>query len=99
MFYNCTSLISIPDINDWNIPENIDIYLMFYNCISLINYPNSLIEKINKIYINNYIDLGFLITEYNQNGKEILLKTKIESNEEKIDFYGNKLIFQKGNIL
>ena len=49
MFYNCTSLISIPDINDWKIRLN-DVYLIFYNCISLIYFPNSIIEKINIFY-------------------------------------------------
>jgi surface protein len=66
MFYNCTSLISIPDINDWNISKDIDIYLMFYNCISLIYFRNSAMEKIPEAY---YINSGILITKYYQKEK------------------------------
>ena len=33
IFYNCISLSSIPDFNDWKI-EKYNSYLMFYNCIS-----------------------------------------------------------------
>ena len=34
MFYNCISLLTIPDINDWKIEKYNNTYLMFYNCIS-----------------------------------------------------------------
>ena len=89
MFYNCTSLISIPDINDWDVVLDIDVYLMFYNCISLIYFPNPVIEKFNVIYNNNYFNLGICITKYYQNGKEIILKTNIENNDKIINLYGN----------
>ena len=91
MFYNCTSLISIPDINIWKIELDINDYLMFYNCISLIYFHNPVTEKTKNIYINNYIDIGIIITKYYQNGKEIILKTNIEKNEKIINLYENKL--------
>ena len=90
MFYNCSSLLSIIDINDWKISTDIDNYLMFYNCISLIFFPNSVNEKIYDINIKSNMDLGILITKYLQNGKEIILKTKIENNKKKINLYGNE---------
>ena len=98
MFYNCTSLISIPDINDWHISPNVNIYLMFYNCISLVFFPNSVLETINNNY-NNNIDLGLSITEYYQNGKEIILQTMIENNEERINLYGNVFTTKKDYIM
>ena len=47
IFYNCISLLSIPDINDWEI-EQYNIYLMFYNCISLVFFPYERELNINK---------------------------------------------------
>ena len=56
------------------------------------------IEKIKNIYSNNYIDIGIIITEYYQNGKEMILKTNIEGNEKIINLYENKLTLKKDNI-
>ena len=38
IFYNCTSLSSIPDFNDWKI-QKYNAYLIFYNSISFIFSP------------------------------------------------------------
>ena len=38
LFYNCISLISLPDFKEWEIEKN-NNYLMFYNCFSLIFFP------------------------------------------------------------
>ena len=35
MFYNCSSLLSLPDILEWNTDFVIDMSSMFYNCSSL----------------------------------------------------------------
>jgi len=69
MFYNCISLISIPDFNKWEI-EKYNNYLMFYNCISLIFFPYE-----NGLNINKYDDLflGIIITKYFN--KEIIINT------------------------
>ena len=83
MFYNCTSLLPIMDINDWKISTDVDNYLMFYNCISFIFIKNSIIKNIDDLDIK--MSLGIIITKYLQNGKEILLKAKINKNEKKIN--------------
>ena len=40
MFYNCTSLYSIPDISKWETKNMQNIELMFSNCSSLISLPD-----------------------------------------------------------
>ena len=37
MFYNCSSLSSLPDISKWNTNNLIYSFLMFTKCISNIN--------------------------------------------------------------
>ena len=61
MFYNCKSLISLPDISKWNTNNVIDISEMFYNCSSLESLPD-----ISKWNTNNVIDMSslFLIVTY-----------------------------------
>ena len=53
MFYNCTSLISIPDIKDWNISNNIS--WMFSGCKSLSSLPD-----ISKWNTNNVINMSYM---------------------------------------
>jgi surface protein len=40
MFFNCSSLISLPDISKWNTTNVINMKKMFYNCSSLISLPD-----------------------------------------------------------
>ena len=40
MFFNCTSLLSLPDISNWNISKVSNMKFMFYKCISLISLPD-----------------------------------------------------------
>ena len=50
MFFNCISLISLPDITKWNIQPDCSVEEFLDNCI-LLDIP----EKIkNKFKINNY---------------------------------------------
>ena len=86
MFYNCISLISIPDFDDWEI-KNYSNYLMFYNCISLIFFPY---EK--EFNINKYDDqfLGIIITRYLKFNKEIIINNIVEDNKGYINIFGNK---------
>ena len=58
MFFNCSSLISLPDISGWNINNVSGINFMFYNCSSLKSLPD-----ISNWNINNVTDIGF--TFYN----------------------------------
>ena len=40
MFYGCSSLISLPDISNWDTKNVTDMNLMFYECSSLISLPD-----------------------------------------------------------
>ena len=40
MFNNCISLLSLPDISNWNTDKAIDMSKMFYNCESLQSLPD-----------------------------------------------------------
>ena len=40
MFYNCNSLISLPDISKWNTTNVTNMRSMFYNCNSLKSFPD-----------------------------------------------------------
>ena len=39
MFYNCSSLISLPDISKWDVTNVKDMSKMFENCSSLLSLP------------------------------------------------------------
>ena len=54
MFNNCKSLLSLPDISNWNTDKAIDMSKMFYNCESLQSLPDiSRWNTDNVIYMNN----------------------------------------------
>ena len=40
MFYGCKSLVSIPDISDWNMENVTNLFGLFYECESLISIPD-----------------------------------------------------------
>ena len=40
MFYECKSLISIPDISNWNTSKVDNMNNMFYGCRALISLPD-----------------------------------------------------------
>ena len=40
IFYNCKSLVSLPDITKWNTTNVTNISLKFYNCKSLVSLPD-----------------------------------------------------------
>ena len=52
LFYNCSSLISLPDISKWKTDEVTDMNGLFYNCSSLISIPD-----ISNWNTNNAIDM------------------------------------------
>ena len=39
MFYGCSSLISLPDMSDWNLENANSINTIFDGCLSLISLP------------------------------------------------------------
>ena len=51
MFYNCSSLSSLPDISKWNTSNVNNMSSMFYNCSSLSSLPD--ISKWNISNVNN----------------------------------------------
>ena len=76
IFYNCISLISLPDISNWNTENVEEMEYMFFNCIKLISLPD-----ISKWKTDNVIDMSYIfcncIKKYHyliyQNGKLIML--------------------------
>ena len=55
MFYNCTSLISIDNIDNWDTTKINDMNNLFYNCRSLLPFPN-----ISKWNTSNVVDMSYL---------------------------------------
>ena len=51
IFYDCNSLISLPDFDNWDMTYVTDISYMFYNCSLLISLPD--ISKWNTEYVTN----------------------------------------------
>ena len=92
MFYNCISLISILDFNEWEIEKN-NNYLMFYNCISLIFFPY---EKLLKIHKYEYF-FGILITKYLKYNKEIIINNINEDKEGYINLFKNRIKVEDKN--
>ena len=74
MFYNCLSIISLPDLSKWNIKNNY-IDEMFDNCLTLLSLPvksksnnksssNSLIDKIMNLCEMRIRNLNFENEDY-----------------------------------
>jgi len=55
LFYNCSSLKSLPDISKWNTNNVKNMSYLFYNCSSLSSLPD-----ISKWNINNVINMSYL---------------------------------------
>ena len=53
MFYECQSLLSLPDISKWNINNAVNIHCMFKGCKSLLSLPD-----ISKWNTNNVINMN-----------------------------------------
>ena len=51
MFYECTSLISLPDIEKWNTEFITSMRCMFFGCSSIVSLPG--ISKFNMEYVEN----------------------------------------------
>ena len=47
LFYNCSSLISLPDISKWNTDKVKSYSGIFYNCLSLLFFINIFNWKLN----------------------------------------------------
>ena len=51
MFYECNSLISLPDISKWNTSNVNSLNNMFYECFSIKSLPD--ISKWNIVNVSN----------------------------------------------
>ena len=40
MFFNCTSLVSLPDISKWNVNKVENMMGLFESCTSLLSLPD-----------------------------------------------------------
>ena len=58
MFYEFSSLISLPDISKWNTNNVIDMFFMFRGCSSLSSLPD-----ISKWNTNNVTNMFFMFSE------------------------------------
>ena len=62
LFYNCNSLISLPDISKWNTKNVENMSSIFYKCYSLISLPDiSKWEGEHKLF-NIYYDFNNCIS-------------------------------------
>ena len=57
IFYNCPSLISLPDISGWNTNKIINMSSVFYRCLSLSN-----LNRISKWDTSNVTDMSFMFS-------------------------------------
>ena len=63
MFLGCNSLISLPDISNWNTSKVMNMYQMFSGCISLISLPDiskwntSKVLSKNDMYLESFNNL------------------------------------------
>ena len=58
MFYDCSSLSSLPDISKWNTNNVTDMSHIFYGCSSLSSLPD-----ISKWNTNNVFNMSFMFCE------------------------------------
>jgi len=61
MFYECSSLLSLPDISKWNTNKVTNISFMFSICSSLLSLPD--ISKWNTNNVTNMSDMFFGLKE------------------------------------
>ena len=74
MFYNCSSLVSLPDISYWNISKDIKKDKVFYNSYSLNDL--SIINSDSKDIISSLK----ISSESNNNSSQKSLSDKNENN-------------------
>ena len=82
IFYGCESLISIPDISDWNMENVTNMFGLFYGCKSLISIPD--ISKWNMKKVKK-----FIIQEMNSRNKITILS--LHTQEATYDSYALKV--------
>ena len=74
MFFECNSIISLPDISEWDISKVVDISSFFYGCNSLRLLPDLSKWKNNKFKFMIYMFYGcgaitFLVFQFEISGK------------------------------
>ena len=66
MFYNCSSLSSLPDISKWNTNNITDMIMLFAGCSSLSSLPDIQKWNNNNAKNNTFRDIVSLISNMNQ---------------------------------
>ena len=56
IFFNCSSLLSLPDISKWNLKNVISINNIFKGCSSLLSFPNICKWDFQNIKDNNTLN-------------------------------------------
>ena len=77
LFYNCQSLLYLPDISKWNVGNVKDMSYMFYNCRSLLSLPdiqNGILAKSLLWKICFIIAIHYHLYQIYQNGIFIMQK-------------------------
>ena len=106
MFFNCSSLIKIPDISIWKSEKLKDINNMFDSCDNLIGIPDIFkwnIDKVNAIKMNFSFTNVISSSQLNSKGKDSFISSSKNSernasntesliNKEYVD-YNLKLVF------
>ena len=96
LFYECSSLKSIPDISKWKIKNVVNINNIFKGCSSLLSFPdiskwhfNNITEKSNiNISIENTSSSNYSSIEDNKNNIDSynINSSSLLKNKEKSDF-------------
>ena len=98
MFYNCRSLVVLPDISKWNVKKVKDMSRMFSGCVSLTSFPDILKWNIN--YSVNTTDMftGFSnkaitdISKWNEYKNKFIIDPSflvLFSNALSVTFFNN----------
>ena len=66
MFYNCSSLSSLPDISKWNTNNVTDMSRMFCDCSSLKYLPALSKWNIQKVTDKDFMFFNCLINNFNK---------------------------------
>ena len=81
LFFNCSSLLSLPDISKWKLKNIKKIDNIFKGCSSLLSFPD--ISKWNYNNINDKINLNNITEES--------LSNEYSSNKENIIFNSDNI--------
>ena len=102
MFYECSSLLSLPDLSKWNTSEVQDMSYLFFGCNSLKSFPAVLNWNTSNVQNTSYIfgelkptqksaDFALLNREKNYIILELSYQPK-EYNKGRVKIFGKQFI-------